>query len=68
MIKLRPGQLCTIDHVVYRAVRRTAKCYGCDLGGFFRCPNVVDSRSSDGLPKVNCWENNFVLKKVPIYS
>lgn len=62
MMNLKPGQLCTINRVVYRAKRRTYKCYGCALNNLIDCPNIVDSRN--GHAQIACAENNILLVRV----
>lgn len=59
---LQPGQLCTINQVVYRACKRTKGCTGCSLNSLTMCPNIVDSRN--GQRKVNCAMTNIILKKL----
>lgn len=58
-IRLKPGQLCTINNVVYRAKRRTCGCRGCDLDSFAICPNVVDRRIRGN--KVECCLDDVIL-------
>ena len=58
----KPGQLCTINNVVYRAKRRTHKCNGCALNDIFMCPNVRDSRN--GTPALECSINDIILVRV----
>lgn len=43
MKHFKPGQLATINNVVYRAKRRKNGCQGCSLNDI-TCPNIVDSR------------------------
>ena len=61
-IKLKPGQLCTINDVVYRAKKRANGCFGCALNDIVLCPNVVDGRN--GFPRLQCSVDNIILKKV----
>lgn len=57
----KPGQLCTINNVVYRAKRRTDGCQGCDLNSLDKCPNITDYRAEKPL---KCALNDIILKKV----
>ena len=57
MTALKPGQLCTINNVVYRAVMRTHGCTGCALSDITRCPNV-------GKRRIECWRYNVILKNI----
>lgn len=67
MIELRPGQLCTINHVIYRAVKRNPtkflECDGCSLNNPFMCPNYSFANESNPL-KINCDSAGFVLKRI----
>lgn len=58
----KPGQLCTINRVVYRAKSRTYKCYGCALNNLIDCPNIVDFRN--GHVQIACAENDIILVRV----
>ena len=58
----RPGQLCTINNVVYRARSRTNGCIGCAFNSLLLCPNIADSRN--GHKKLSCFENNIILKRI----
>ncbi len=60
----RPGQLCTINGVVYRAVWRTNGCKGCAFNDFELCPNIVDSRN--GKKPLKCSDGYFILQKVSV--
>ena len=62
MMSLKPGQLCTIRNVVYRAKHRTYKCYGCALNSIINCPNIVDCRN--GEAQIACAENDIILVRV----
>ena len=62
MISLKPGQLCTINRAVYRAKRRTYRCYGCALDSIATCPNIVDFRN--GHAQIACAENDIILVRV----
>lgn len=59
----KPGQLCTINNVVYRARRRKSGCYGCALDNFVSCPNIVDSRYNTGRT-LECEINGIILTKL----
>lgn len=59
----KPGQLCTINGVIYRAKKRSKGCRGCALDDYTLCPNIVDSRS-DGSRPLNCGINNIILVRV----
>lgn len=60
--RLKPGQFCTINRVVYRAKKRSHGCNGCALDDFVRCPNIVDSRS--GELAIECSLDNIILVRV----
>lgn len=58
---MKPGQLLTINNVVYQAKKRTAGCDGC----YFKdtplmCPAVVIR----GVQKINCILYGIILKKL----
>ena len=57
----KPGQLCTINRVVYRAKKRTHKCYGCALNNHM-CPNIVDARN--GVRPLECAIEGIILVRV----
>ena len=58
----RPGQLCTINNIVYRAYKRTEDCYGCDLNKFMLCPNIVDRRYEE--PPLLCGLKGIIFKRI----
>lgn len=58
----KPGQLCTVGQVVYRAKKRHAGCKGCDLDDLLLCPNIVDRRKE--TPPLTCEANGIILKRV----
>lgn len=58
---LKPGQLVTINNVVYRAHKRIDGCKGCSLNSFDMCPNIVDYRME---PILTCNVSNIIFKKV----
>ena len=58
-IKVRPGQLCTIDDVVYRAHNRIDGCFMCALNSMLRCPNIVKQRGY-----IECDVTNIILLRV----
>lgn len=57
----KPGQLCTINNVVYRAKRRDIEsiypCTGCALDNLLLCPNIVG-------PKLECSSYGIILVRV----
>jgi len=59
----RPGQLCTINNVVYRAYKRQNDCKGCSLNSLFMCPNIIDRRTN-ARPPLDCIINGIILKRV----
>ena len=62
MKSLRPGNICTINSVRYRAKKRiNFKCTGCALDRIDLCPNVVDSRN--GHKVLSCKEDDIILVK-----
>ena len=61
MKPLKPGQICTIDGVRYRAKQRTNGCSGCALDSFFRCPSIV---SKNYVQLLDCYSLNIILVKV----
>lgn len=58
----KPGQLVTINKIVYRAVKRQDGCLGCDLNDIILCPMVVDRRFEE--PKINCALHDVILKRI----
>ena len=58
----KPGQLCTINNVVYRAAKRTNGCIGCALNNILICPRIVDSRN--GTPPIDCYTEQIILKRL----
>lgn len=64
-ISIRAGQLCTINHTVYRAKKRTCGCRGCDLDDFLLCPNIIDTRYKTSRP-IACGDGNVILKRITI--
>ena len=67
MIKLKPGQLCTINRVVYRAKKREGKhfldCTGCALNNPIVCPNI-SFVNADNPTAINCEESGIILIRV----
>ncbi len=59
---MKPGQLCTINNVVYRAKKRTYGCTGCALNSIDMCPEITDFRSQR---KINCDIHGIILIRVP---
>lgn len=59
----KPGQYCSVNGSVYRAVKRTTiGCQGCCLYDILLCPGVIDSRS--GEKQIDCAKYNIVLKPI----
>lgn len=58
----KPGQLYTINGVLYRAKRRTDGCFGCSLNSVLLCPNVVDARN--GHKPFDCNNYDIIFVKV----
>lgn len=62
-MELKPGQLCTISHTVFRAKKKEAGCEGCFFNGsFFTCPGIFDQRTQSR--KVDCVTTNIILVRV----
>lgn len=59
----KPGQLVTINNVVYRAKRRKNGCTGCALDNPFTCPNIQDSRK-EAPRQLECLINDIILVRV----
>lgn len=59
----KAGQLCTINHVVYRAYHKTNGCEGCAFAGnFITCPAIINNKT--GKPAaISCYETSIILKK-----
>lgn len=66
-MKLKPGQLCTIRRVVYRAKKQDPmaqdRCQGCALNDFFKCPNIQFANTNK-TESFNCDEEYIILVKV----
>lgn len=61
-MKLKPGQLCTINNNVFRAKKREAGCEGCFFENcFFTCPGVLDAKKKE--KKIDCLMLGIVLKR-----
>lgn len=60
MKALKPGQVCMINGVPYRAKKRTYDCDGCALNSPFTCPNLQYANQSTS-PKLDCLEHNIIL-------
>lgn len=59
----KAGQLCTINHVVYRAYYKTNGCEGCAFdGNMVMCPAIINSKT--GKSTISCYETGVILKKV----
>lgn len=67
MITLKPGQLCTINGVLYRAKKRNVRnfleCTGCALNDFFTCPNICYANYNK-QKQIDCDKYNIILTKV----
>lgn len=62
-MKLRPGQLCTLNGSVYRAKRKIAGCEGCYFSkNIFTCPAVINMKSSKC--KLDCQLDGIILHKL----
>lgn len=60
MKALRPGQVCMINGLPYRAKKRTFACEGCALDSPFACPNIQYS-NQPSAKQIDCIENNIIL-------
>lgn len=64
---LKPGQLCTINHVVYRAKKRRVtnwlECTGCALNNAFSCPNI-NFANYNKMQDIDCDRYGIILVKV----
>lgn len=58
---IKPGQLITIDNVVYQARKKVNGCLGCDLNNPIICPCMKDSRFEQ---KYNCTMYGIILKGI----
>ena len=67
MKALKPGQLCTINKVLYRAKKRDPEnylsCTGCALNNPFSCPNIAFQNVENKTP-LNCNVDGLILVKV----
>lgn len=67
MKALKPGQLCTINHTVYRAKKRKVssffECTGCALNDFFACPNITYANYNKSK-EIDCDTYNVILIKI----
>lgn len=67
MKRLKPGQLCTINKVLYRAKKRTSEnfmsCTGCALNNPFSCPNIAFQNVENRHP-LNCDIDGLIFVKV----
>lgn len=61
---LKPGQLCVIDDLLYRAIKRKGACENCCFD-FRTCPNAVFANERRD-PKVDCTTHWVAFKKVEI--
>lgn len=58
----KAGQLCTINHTVYRAVKSTNDCEGCAFDNPYTCMGIVDGKT--GKAKLDCRFKSIIFKKV----
>ena len=67
MITLKPGRLCTINKVVYRAKKKDSMhlldCTGCALNSPFTCPNMAFANADNTSGQINCEEAGIILVK-----
>ena len=67
MKRIKPGQLCTINKVLYRAKKRTSEnfmsCTGCALNNPFSCPNISFKNVENKNP-LNCDIDGLIFVKV----
>jgi hypothetical protein len=62
-MRLKPGQLCTLNGTVYRAKKKTAGCEGCHFNrNVFMCPAVTNMRSNKC--KLDCQLDGIILQKL----
>lgn len=62
MLYIKPGQFCTINHILYRAKKRTHYCDGCDLNSVYVCPNI--KRDNTTQKRVSCAQTGIIFKRV----
>ena len=61
-MRLKPGQLCTLNHNVFRAKKREYGCEGCYFeNAFFTCPGIQNKNKAK---KIDCLSLGIILKKV----
>lgn len=67
MKTIKPGQLCTINHVLYRAKRKESghflDCTGCALNNPMSCPNIAFTNCDNKTP-INCESDGLIFVKV----
>ena len=67
MKRLKPGQLCTINKVLYRAKKRASEnfmsCTGCALNNPCSCPNIAFQNVENKQP-LNCDIDGLIFVKV----
>ena len=67
MIHLKPGRLCTVNKVVYRAKKKDSMhlldCTGCALNSPFTCPNMAFQNVDNDEGRINCEEAGIILVK-----
>lgn len=61
----KPGQLCSINGIMYRAKKRTSGCTGCALDSILMCPNIRDKRYMLEKP-LKCDQGDFILVREPV--
>lgn len=61
---IKPGQLITINNVVYRAYKKTVGCIGCDLCDILLCPCIKDLRFGPLGNRYNCAMYGVILKRI----
>lgn len=58
----KPGQLCTINNVVYRAYKAESGCEGCAFNNLYTCMGIVDGKT--GQSKLDCRYKSIIFKRV----
>ena len=61
-LKLKPGQLITLNNTVYQAKSRENGCQGCDRNSINLCPMIVDRRFEE--PRYDCETYGVILKRI----
>lgn len=60
-MKLKPGQICRINNILYRAHKRTNGCKGCAFENDFACPGIINQKT--GKSRLSCYETSILLKR-----